>query len=308
MDCTRAQELMSLALDGQLTAEETTEFNAHLSSCDDCAREYALYESIHMELGSYREDEAELPEGFHEELMAKIGEITDEKVVKPTAKKVMPIRKRIPRRYMNVAAAFVLVVVFALIGFNNLYDMRTDVQESSMTSEDVAYDMPAEEGKMAAPAAEENAADMAEPKMAMEAAPSLEVADVAMDEAEMAIVKEAPAPEELTVDLEMSVEETESVSLDTYENEVDDGDASLEAVDAVTFDESVETAGVGDGNDSDFAKDGDQSNRMTKSLERDDALMNKAAPERYPMLWWMIIGGFLVVITFGSTWIIQKMK
>lgn len=106
MDCERALEAISAALDGELSPTERAELEAHLSSCPACR---ALAEELSVLNAALERSEAAPPQSLAEQVMERIaGE-----------NKVVPIsagRRRGWRRWMGVAAALALVVCAGGLG------------------------------------------------------------------------------------------------------------------------------------------------------------------------------------------------
>ncbi|MFI3312358.1 MAG: zf-HC2 domain-containing protein [Eubacteriales bacterium] len=82
MDCEQARERLSAKLDGELTAQEETELEAHLATCQDCQRIYEAYCALDGDLGELVEPPASLRETVMET-------IRKEKVVKFPKKRWM---------------------------------------------------------------------------------------------------------------------------------------------------------------------------------------------------------------------------
>ena len=93
MGCEYYMDLISCEADGELTESERAALSAHLAECEGCRRFAAALRAI----GEGIAEEAEVPAGFAESVMAKL----------PAKKKnVIPFR-----RWGSVAAAAVLVIV-----------------------------------------------------------------------------------------------------------------------------------------------------------------------------------------------------
>ena len=323
MDCTRSQDLMSLALDGQLSEQESKELNQHLVSCPACAEEYSLYQSIRVDLRDMGMDEAALPEGFHQHLMNRIAQETDDADVKTLAefddvaynkrdKQVIPFYKRMPRRYMSVAAVFALVVVFAVIGFNNLGNMRkfsVETMDAASTAE--------------APAAAEKAASS--PEMAMESAPLEEAGsepaammmDVADDSTEAAesdnTLQEVVTSE---ADTAGATQEAENASVITDTAEAPQVVLSLtepteEEMKTEEEAKSKSADNFGGEDDAKLARDGDISNGTTRTIDMNGTDMDLGYLEQRldsTGYWVGILGGFLALMIAGAATILKKMK
>lgn len=104
-DCDRALELISMGLDGALTADGRRELDGHLATCEACR---SLSEELAELHGAMPELVEEVPEGFCETVMERV-----------RAEKVVPItppggRKRSPwRSWAAMAAVFAVVLVGA---------------------------------------------------------------------------------------------------------------------------------------------------------------------------------------------------
>ena len=98
MGCDDYKELISLYFDKELDEKEEKELFEHLTNCPSCRKEYEELKVVMDMLGEIEEEE--LPEGFHNEVMAKI---------KAEAK---PQKKRIPwARYTSIAASICAVFI-----------------------------------------------------------------------------------------------------------------------------------------------------------------------------------------------------
>ncbi len=67
-NCDRFIDMISRKLDGDLTATETFELNAHLENCPSCASVQSAFEAISMDLS----EQLPAPEGLSEAVMSKI--------------------------------------------------------------------------------------------------------------------------------------------------------------------------------------------------------------------------------------------
>lgn len=170
MTCKECNEQMSLSLDNLLSDEEQQALNDHLRDCPQCQEDYALYQSIYDGLGAI--EEVPLPEDFHEGLMMKIHGLSQDEAASPTPEmlktpKITPLHRRFSRRYGNVAAVFVLVVIFALVGVSTLLEkpMGNDAQPFSA---DMAFEgaKEAPEAQSAQDTQEANMRIMEEPMVA----------------------------------------------------------------------------------------------------------------------------------------------
>ena len=107
MKCENFNEYINLYLDGLISEKQTEELNEHIKICEKCREEFTIMKNAKKVIEC--EEEKELPENFHKELMKKIGEIdkTEKKIIK------FPVFK-----VAAVAAAFA-ITVFACYNFTS---------------------------------------------------------------------------------------------------------------------------------------------------------------------------------------------
>lgn len=106
MDCERALEAVSAALDGELTEAEQVQLEAHLSACPGCR---ALAEELSALNAALEENEPAPPPSLAEQVMERIA--GQSKVVHLSAK-----RRQSTRRWAGLAAALALVVCAGGLG------------------------------------------------------------------------------------------------------------------------------------------------------------------------------------------------
>lgn len=100
MDCTRYEERMSAALDGELSARERQELDEHLAQCPACA---ALFGELSAQCSALRELDCPFPDGLHDRIMDGLPE-----------QGKAPVRKiALWRRWGAAAACLVLVIAAA---------------------------------------------------------------------------------------------------------------------------------------------------------------------------------------------------
>jgi anti-sigma factor RsiW len=108
--CEEVLELLSAALDGELTAQEQAELNAHLAQCPSCSALSAQLTGLHRAMGELEEVPA--PVGFADRVMAQVsaegGSAQRGKVIP------FPARKRRRTPWKGWAAAVAVVAVVAL--------------------------------------------------------------------------------------------------------------------------------------------------------------------------------------------------
>lgn len=273
MDCIRSSEMMSEALDKRLCQDDAVEFEAHIASCDLCSEEYDLYKSIQDNLNRLGDDQTDLPSGFHEQLMKKVTELNDT-TARPD--RVLPLWKRVNRRSMNIAAVLVFVVVFALIGINNL-------DPNKKSNDTVVMEMTG--------ITEETAVEDAAPQVMMDTAPAMEEPEAATPEmAKMAETEEAASNEtQLTMTAEPASDE------DIMDASDDMTGAEADAV-----------------SDSQLARDNNAPVKSPKSIDSNEAVVFSAGEDSkeeqadLPNYWLYIIGGFVAVMALGSVLILRK--
>lgn len=148
MKCETISDLMSAYIDKDLNDIEKTAFEKHIAQCSECREEYELL--LEMVLECNRIEEAELPEGFRQELHEKL---TAEK-----AKKTGFINKISKSKWKMAAGLVAAVLVVAIgIGSSNLLDNgglnmakgETGTAEYSLAAP--AAPEPAAEGRAAEP-------------------------------------------------------------------------------------------------------------------------------------------------------------
>jgi len=115
MACIKAQEWIHLHIDRSLDDRDEALLMDHLKDCDVCRKDYEILMSIHQVLQST--DEVDLPSDFHESLMKKID------------KRPKKIQNTLFFKQLNIAAVIVFVLVFGLIGMNNLNQEKNSNDE-----------------------------------------------------------------------------------------------------------------------------------------------------------------------------------
>ena len=124
MKCEECRERLWAYLEGELDAAETAEIEGHLAACEACREELALRQEMLEALHSL--PEAELPAGYHEELMEKL---------RAAAVIPFPQKKKTPRwKQMSLIAAAVLIVV-AAGGVKGMQQMRQGQNEINQQME-----------------------------------------------------------------------------------------------------------------------------------------------------------------------------
>ncbi|TCT17098.1 putative zinc finger protein [Natranaerovirga pectinivora] len=128
MNCNKVQSLISLYLDNSLSEIEKLELEKHIENCPSCKEEVRTYAFLMSEL-SHLDDEKDLPEHYHKDLMSKL---------KNTSQK----KKRFNYRpYISSAAAIILVVlVVSIFSQNNPLDFKGGTEE-------IAFDALESEGE-----------------------------------------------------------------------------------------------------------------------------------------------------------------
>ena len=108
MICKECRQKISLYLDNELTEEEKTEFENHVSECEDCRNELDKIKRIVKELNSIPMEE--LPEGYCKNLHMKLKE------ARPEEKKT---KKRFGIRKMSAIAAALIIVLMVPVALNS---------------------------------------------------------------------------------------------------------------------------------------------------------------------------------------------
>ena len=139
MICTEYEALLDLYVDGELTAEELLRVQTHLEKCPHC-RAY-VDDAMAMRLAFPEIEETELPEGFHESVMARIA-----------AESAPVVKKSSQRRWWKTLAP-VAAACFAVMLLANRGGLLGRTEESA------AAQAPAAEAPAEAPAASAPASD-----------------------------------------------------------------------------------------------------------------------------------------------------
>jgi hypothetical protein len=127
MDCENIKELLSTYIDEECTEEEMKIIENHLLTCKDCQREYKILKDIKDRLGQVLD--IELPEGLHNDIMDSI----KKEQIKPEKKKRSFYKWSLP-----IAAAFILVITFAVVGEENLFRLSSKMTEESGMSDGIS--------------------------------------------------------------------------------------------------------------------------------------------------------------------------
>ena len=113
MDCDKYLELMSAALDGELTAEEHRELDSHLAVCPECAQ---LYQNLSGQTAALRELDCEVPADLKQRIMDNLpAQEKAEPKIKPVRWTPKTGRVIHWKRWAPVAAAACLALVVALV-------------------------------------------------------------------------------------------------------------------------------------------------------------------------------------------------
>jgi hypothetical protein len=135
MNCKDVQNLLSVYVDHECTITQKREIEEHIKDCKSCQVELEWLKSLISKVQEL--DEVDVPEGFHEDLMHRVHKTKD------NSSKILPFKKRIRPAYSIVAAAFLLIVVFSVLGTQQL--LRMGNQSTEMSKESVGYDQAVEE-------------------------------------------------------------------------------------------------------------------------------------------------------------------
>ena len=152
-DCGYFSNLISLSLDGQLTPEQASALETHLSQCPQCRELAKQLAQIRVELDTW--EDSEVPEGFTQEVMDRIRALEHEK-------KVLPLWKRPQVRAGASLAACALLCVglwsSGLLSSGQSGYSTASVSESIAADDQSAADVPALEKSREAPQAALSAA------------------------------------------------------------------------------------------------------------------------------------------------------
>jgi chaperonin cofactor prefoldin len=129
MICKECRQKISLYLDNELTDEEKTRFENHISECEDCRNEFEKIKSLVKELNSIPMEE--LPEGYCKKLHMKL------KDARPEEKKT---KRRFGIRKMSAIAAALIIVLVVPLALNS-GKLRMQTNEMTMDSAPVEYSM-----------------------------------------------------------------------------------------------------------------------------------------------------------------------
>ena len=157
MICNEYEALLDLYVDGELTPEEFLRVQAHLEKCPYC-RAY-VDDAMAMRLAFPEAEETELPEGFHESVMARIAESA------PAVKK--PARRWWKTLAPVAAACFAVMLLTVRGGLVGGTEKSAAAQAPAaaapyamdITTAEEGECIPAEEPAAEAPAASAPAAD-----------------------------------------------------------------------------------------------------------------------------------------------------
>lgn len=121
MNCEAVREMLWAYLERETTAEEAVKIEEHLNHCAACREELELQKEMMETLAGL--PDAELPEGYHTELMQKLQAEAAPNVV-PFPQKAAQKKKKQPMwKQWGMIAAAVLVVV-AAGGMDGMLEMR----------------------------------------------------------------------------------------------------------------------------------------------------------------------------------------
>ncbi len=126
MDCNNYIELMSAALDGELTAEERRELDAHLAVCPECAD---LFKILAANARAARELDCEMPADLKDRIMSNL-----------PAQEAAPKKGKVIswKRWVPVAAAACLALVVTLIPHSGNNGSSAPMQLAPAASQDMS--------------------------------------------------------------------------------------------------------------------------------------------------------------------------
>ena len=239
MNCEAVKELLWAYLEKETTAEEAEKIEKHLAECADCREELEAQKAIMESLASL--PEAELPEGYHTELMQKLqAEAAPNVVPFPVKKKKQPMYKQ-----WGMIAAAVLVVV-AAGGMNGMLEMRESqnaVTEEMKTKQAAVPEIASDNGMIVYDTIE----DVTEDYLGDMDASEITVYSSRKMNAPASGAATVTAKEETTAAYDPSAVVTEASAMDTMEEEMQFSVARIEEgtpMDIVTLSVSDTAAAV----------------------------------------------------------------
>ena len=123
--CKEYQEMISCAIDSELSAEDRRALSHHLEQCPDCRRVYA---QMHQASVALQQSDSEVPAALLEGVMRSIGSAA------PEAKKP---RKKPYIRYLSAAACLALVL---FIGYAALHSGFGASKDAAAPESNTAFD------------------------------------------------------------------------------------------------------------------------------------------------------------------------
>ncbi len=75
MNCSSASDLMMKYMDGTLQQDEVVELNKHLSFCEKCKEEFAIFDDILKQFDVMEEETSQLGQDFNDAVMSQIYDI-----------------------------------------------------------------------------------------------------------------------------------------------------------------------------------------------------------------------------------------
>ncbi len=137
MNCDRALEWMSAMLDGELTAQEREQLQAHLDTCESCRAVYAELTAIDAAVAA---DQSEPPEALHDHVMIAVRDEQKRKTA----------RRR--RSYLGaglIAAAALALAVLSGLGVVQLPGVGDEGRASVSVGQSIQTILPAEPSEAA---------------------------------------------------------------------------------------------------------------------------------------------------------------
>lgn len=113
MKCHNYEELMDLYLDGQLDPEEKADFEEHLSTCEHCQQSMDMLKMMNDALHDI--PMVDLPEGFSDELHARLVEESSDEKNDEKESKVIAFRRVTKKPWFKALGSLAAVLVIALV-------------------------------------------------------------------------------------------------------------------------------------------------------------------------------------------------
>ena len=313
MGCEHIQALIEKQLDEVLSQEEMSLIETHIQDCSTCREEYIIFSQ--MKSAFEATPTLDVPSGFHESLMQRISEEvqigteTTDQVDMKSEDNVIPMtrnkKKRYFKPYINVAAAAVIIVLFAVIGRNTpeifKYDAADETMSVTTTTESTTETTMTESASYEAQDASSDISDyVGSAEMADQEQTVTMTMDTAYEDTTESTAEEAAG----TMSVEMEMASVEVSDEPTAVNEATSTDVSFsESV----VSENSETSGseqpkalITDG----ASGEKDVTRQVTLSMAQGKAAHAASAP--IPLIWKLLFAGWAFILAIMSIRILKR--